>query len=453
MSKPEFRRLERIEVDRLFDVYDHRIDLKLNDRVTLLHGPNGTGKTVMLRMIDALLNARLSYFQRIPFSRLAIGFHDGSTIELHKSATDDDAATLKVYRNGKEEHSDHVRLSIGAEHIAASISFLQPHPIMQDNWIDTRDGELLTSSEVISRYGNRVSQSSIEEDSPRTPIWFQDFLKTANAHLIDAQRLFQFGWSHKDQLLRGRDQLLRGRDWQPGAGALISMVVEYGRDFITRLADTMADYGRQSQTLDQSFPQRLITAKEKMSADMLEERISDLEKKTAELKKIGILEETQASPIPVGMLENIDSTQERVMTLYVHDTTAKLAKLDALKDRSRLLLEKMNQKYRHKNIRVHREHGLVAVNDEGQRLELDCLSSGEQHELVLYYDLLFKVPSNTIVLIDEPELSLHVAWQKKFLPDLLEIVALSSFDTLIATHSPYIIGVREDLMVGLGGSD
>lgn len=141
------------------------------------------------------------------------------------------------------------------------------------------------------------------------------------------------------------------------------------------------------------------------------------------------------------------------MTLYVHDTTAKLAKLDALRDRSRLLLEKMNQKYRHKNIRVHREHGLVAVNNEGQRLELDCLSSGEQHELVLYYDLLFRVPSNTIVLIDEPELSLHVAWQKKFLPDLLEIVALSNFDTLIATHSPYIIGDRADLMIGLGGSD
>ena len=42
MSNPEFRRLERIEVDRLFNVYDHRIDLKLDDRVTLLHGPNGS---------------------------------------------------------------------------------------------------------------------------------------------------------------------------------------------------------------------------------------------------------------------------------------------------------------------------------------------------------------------------------------------------------------------------
>lgn len=446
MSNPEFRRLERIEVDRLFNVYDHHIDLKLDDRVTLLHGPNGTGKTVMLRMIDALLSARLSYFQRIPFSRLAIGFHDGSKIELHKSATDSNAATLKVYGNGKEEHSAQVRLRTEAERIAASIGHLQNHPTLPDAWIDIRDGELLPSPEIISRYGDLFSQSNAEGDIPRTPVWFHNFLNTVNTHLIEEQRSFQFGRGHRDQLPRRRYQ-------QSGAGALVPTVVEYGHDFRTRLSDTMADYGRQSQTLDQSFLQRLITTKDEMPVNELVRQISDLKKKTDELKNIGILEEIQANPIRVEMPKNIDSTQARVMTLYVHDTTAKLAKLDALRDRSRLLLEKMNQKYRHKNIRVHREHGLVAVNDKGQRLELDCLSSGEQHELVLYYDLLFKVPSNTIVLIDEPELSLHVAWQKKFLPDLLEIVALSSFDTLIATHSPYIIGAREDLMVGLGGSD
>ena len=445
MSKPEFRRLERIEVDRLFNVYDHRIDLKLNDRVTLLHGPNGSGKTIVLRMIDALLNARLSYFQRVPFSRLAIGFHDGSELALHKPATDDDLSTLKLCVNGSEEHSSRIDLRTDAERIAASIGHLQSHPNIPDTWIDVRGGELLSSLELLSRYEHIVSPSIAKGDVSPMPDWFRDFLKTANTHLIEAQRLFQSGRVHRSRLRR------RYRPSVPDG--LVSTVVEYGHDFRIRLADTMADYGRQSQTLDQSFPQRLITADEKMSVEMLEERISDLEKKTADLKKIGILEETQASPIPVGMLENIDSTQERVMTLYVHDTTAKLAKLDALKDRSRLLLEKMNQKYRHKNIRVHREHGLVAMSDDGRRLELDRLSSGEQHELVLYYDLLFKVPSNTIVLIDEPELSLHVAWQKKFLTDLLEIVALSNFDTLIATHSPYIIGDRADLMIGLGGSD
>jgi len=81
---------------------------------------------------------------------------------------------------------------------------------------------------------------------------------------------------------------------------------------------------------------------------------------------------------------------------------------------------------------------------------LEALFSGEQHELVLHYDLLFRVRPNTLVLIDEPELSLHVAWQKRFLPDLLEIVAAAEFDVLVATHSPYIVGDHSDLMIGLG---
>ena len=190
-----------------------------------------------------------------------------------------------------------------------------------------------------------------------------------------------------------------------------------------------------------------------MSVEMLGRKISEIESKTAELEMIGILEGTQDHPIPAEGLENIDPAQAGVMTLYVHDTTEKLAQLDYLKDRSRLLLDKINRKYRHKSIRVDSEQGLVAVGDDDRRLPLDCLSSGEQNEFVLYYDLLFRVPSNTIVLIDEPELSLHVAWQKKFIPDLLEIIEVAGFDALIATHSPYIVEDREDLMIGLGGSD
>ena len=138
------------------------------------------------------------------------------------------------------------------------------------------------------------------------------------------------------------------------------------------------------------------------------------------------------------------------MTLCVHDTAQKLRVLDDLATRARLLLDNVNQKYRHKRIELDREHGFVAKSGSGQLLPLGSLSSGEQQELVLHYDLLFRVRSNTIVLLDEPELSLHVAWQKRFLPDLLKIVQLSNFDALVATHSPYVVGDRTDLMTGLG---
>lgn len=175
-----------------------------------------------------------------------------------------------------------------------------------------------------------------------------------------------------------------------------------------------------------------------------------LDRKTADLMALGILDETPALQFDVSSLGAIDHTQSRVMTLYVSDTEEKLKELEHLAKRARLLLDNVNEKYRHKRIRLDREKGLVAENDVGKPLPLTSLSSGEQHELVLHYDLLFKVPSNTIVLIDEPELSLHVAWQKNFLPELLEIVRLSDFDALVATHSPYVIGERNDLMVGLG---
>jgi len=138
------------------------------------------------------------------------------------------------------------------------------------------------------------------------------------------------------------------------------------------------------------------------------------------------------------------------MSLYVQDTSEKLEVLADLARRIHLLLDNVNRKFQHKRIRIDREAGLVAEREDRTPLKLEALSSGEQHELVLHYDLLFRVRPNTLVLIDEPELSLHVAWQKRFLPDLLEVIATAQFDVLIATHSPYIVGERSDLMIGLG---
>jgi ABC-type glutathione transport system ATPase component len=78
------------------------------------------------------------------------------------------------------------------------------------------------------------------------------------------------------------------------------------------------------------------------------------------------------------------------------------------------------------------------------------LSSGEQHKLVLTYELLFRVQRDALILIDEPELSLHVTWQHRFLDDLLRISEIATLDFLIATHAPQVIHKRTDLALELG---
>jgi len=93
------------------------------------------------------------------------------------------------------------------------------------------------------------------------------------------------------------------------------------------------------------------------------------------------------------------------------------------------------------------------VSSVGDHLEKAELSSGEQHELVILYQLLFRTKPNSIVLIDEPETSLHLVWQMDFLQDIQRIMDLTPFAVIITTHSPHIIHDRWDLTVELKATE
>jgi predicted ATP-binding protein involved in virulence len=102
-----------------------------------------------------------------------------------------------------------------------------------------------------------------------------------------------------------------------------------------------------------------------------------------------------------------------------------------------------------KQLEISPDFGFRFKTEDEKELSLTELSSGEQQEVVLLYELLFRVSHNTLVLIDEPEISLHVAWQKEVLNDLLKIVKLQKISVITATHSPQIIDTHWDLVVDL----
>lgn len=82
-------------------------------------------------------------------------------------------------------------------------------------------------------------------------------------------------------------------------------------------------------------------------------------------------------------------------------------------------------------------------------MDLNKLSSGEQEILVLFYKLIFESDVN-IILIDEPEISLHISWQKEILNDFKKIIELNrNIHVIIATHSPQILSDNWDLQVDL----
>ena len=79
------------------------------------------------------------------------------------------------------------------------------------------------------------------------------------------------------------------------------------------------------------------------------------------------------------------------------------------------------------------------------------LSSGEQHLLIMAYELIFRAPDNSIVLIDEPEISFHLMWQMDFLKNLEDIIACRDrkLQCIVATHSPQIFNNKWSLSLDL----
>ncbi|WP_445228257.1 AAA family ATPase [Comamonas sp. MYb69] len=236
---------------------------------------------------------------------------------------------------------------------------------------------------------------------------------------------------------------------------MTSTVLEYSNDLKSRIEASLVEYAKQSQKLDQSFPQRLLNGfPNVLDAEELFEKMRSVELKRENFKTLGILDknDTDVSALWSPNLDNLDRSQLSVMSVYVHDMTEKMAILESLSNRIEIFLDVLNRKFTNKTLSINRERGLIVTSVGDQSINVSALSSGEQHELVLVYDLLFKVSPNALVMIDEPELSLHISWQKEFINDIAEIISIAQFDVLMATHSPYIVGDRSDLLVELSST-
>lgn len=447
MATPDTNvRIKSIKVSGLFGLYDHQVTLK-DDRVTVIHGPNGVGKTVLLKLTNSFLRGRYNEIVRVPFRTFEILFDDESIARIHIDQEPNATKKVRITFDSPNRASDSIELegdSLNTQKIAQQIAEASPYlsQVGPDEWLDRRSDEVLSADDLVER-ANDFTPKEVKKWAAREPKGLRELRGRINVHLIEAQRLIRLSaatseWRYRQNVER----------------TTTATVQEYSRDLKRRLETTLANYAKQSQKLDQSFPQRLLQgALGPLSVEQLKVEMQAVEATRNRLKQIGVLDRgdpTQdAYPLEVSQLESLQQSQLSVMSVYARDTKEKLSVLETLSDRIEILLTVLNRKFTNKTVTISRESGLAIHGRDEKPIPVTALSSGEQHELVLLYDLLFKVKPNTLVLIDEPELSLHISWQKAFMDDLLEIIRIAHFDVLVATHSPYIVGDRSDLLVVL----
>jgi predicted ATP-binding protein involved in virulence len=93
-------------------------------------------------------------------------------------------------------------------------------------------------------------------------------------------------------------------------------------------------------------------------------------------------------------------------------------------------------KYSH----LDRDDNIWFANDNKEQFEINDLSTGEKTLLSKVMYLYFLDYKDKVILIDEPELSLHPSWQNKVLKIYENFAKKNNCQIIIATHSPHIIG-------------
>jgi predicted ATP-binding protein involved in virulence len=196
MATSELLRVIHIRVVGLFGLYDHDIPLNTDDRVTTIHGPNGVGKTVLLRMVKAALSGNYLGLLKIPFQIFELTLSDGSILGFTKTAhvkdqpgKDDIVATGHLIKAGKvldhfELNLDRKRLTTLAFRIAREVLWLSTYD--DDHYVDERFDELITTFELVSRYFEHLPEETKVGGLFFEPPWMIDIENRVNIHLIEA---------------------------------------------------------------------------------------------------------------------------------------------------------------------------------------------------------------------------------------------------------------------------
>ncbi|GAA1797158.1 hypothetical protein GCM10009835_14160 [Planosporangium flavigriseum] len=396
----------------------------------MIAGPNGVGKTHILRLIKAMLAGDLATISEINFDSTEVEFGDGTHLIVERVIQGDNGLMLRVEAKGPKGGQ------IGQAELPDPSSMddlpLPFRRLPDGRFLDVRTGRIHNADYMRRRYGvpSRYVPPFVMEAVP----WLARLLEGRQTIFIDTKRL----------------------DTPPQAGASesananvpASRIDEYIEQVRIQVNEARRASLLESQSADQSFASRVLQgARTTVRKDELKRRYDEIAERNAELYRNGLSSNSVAVQFPAS---GVNPTERRVLAVFLEDWEKKIAPLLPVNEKLKTLRRIINEKFIGKTLELDKSGGLSFKTDDGEDIPVRFLSSGEQHILALFTMLLFSASRDSVVLIDEPEISLHAAWKHAFLNDITDVARIADLQVIMATHSSGIINGQWDLVQELG---
>jgi predicted ATPase len=430
-------------VEGLFDRFDHEISLpRQGDPIRFMTAPNGYGKSTLLRLLADLTAENHVGVASAYWRKLKIAFESG--------------AVLHAERDAKENHFQELRYRLELPESDDAISDRVPSNVLQRYaWESSRwrNAQLRRAGPA----GNRESdghwpRASFDDYGPpprtiRIRREIRRALRIVNATYLDVHRLGP----------RGRITPAPFRGVAPARkGQATGAVLEVAKAATGVLKNAKLKYLADSRSDEETFANRAVDAlnnaplEDSQPFDSLTRQLRLLQRLYEQLGDLGVIARLSPQAVDVlGSMRDSNAAAVAVILLYWRDVVRRLRRLkwrvrslELYRDAVNALLEGKAVRFRGDCDDGENQGQGLEVHIDGRPIPLDYLSDGEQHLLVIFGELMFGKLARPggLLLLDEPENSLHPEWQATLGKTLGQLAGISRRRVLVATHSPIIIG-------------
>lgn len=433
--------VKRIVIEKLYDLYDYDITFDRGG-ITLLTGPNGYGKTTILNIVRNALQLKFWYFYRLLYSDIKIYWGDDTMLSFSK---------YHIQKNESEVESLNDRLAytqlfpvseiddyeVKVRHCGEGGRVMDSCTLNKERAMDIHSRVMRGHfsihdfrSDIDQLYDLIDRHSEIEYKQLGKFSDMRSFAQRYTSMYVNAQRIFTTTRVHYD------DEIVKVEDKYTITELAGKVKEMYQRE--------QHSYVEKSQQIDSTFIQRLIKKKkESYQPEEYQKKLDTLKEKIASFERYGLVEN-------FNLVEDYNNKLSTVLSMHIDDLNDKLSVYDRFYEKLALFDRFVSGKgLSNKRMVLDSKHGITVMSDTDREIPLHKLSSGEQNIVILCYRLVFETNNETLLLIDEPENSIHIAWLKVMLNDYLEMVSKLDCQMLIATHSVAFVDGHWDISFDL----
>lgn len=408
---------------------EYKVDCSFFESVNIVIGMNGTGKTTFMNILNAALSVDSLSLYENEFEKITVSLAFGKSTRTIKVSKKPGFPFPTVTYQIAQKSFNFPLFPPADEN--RNMSYARRRINMDE--IGKIRGELskLVSLAALSVYRFR----SLESDTPeRTPSKKQGPVDARLDELMQELTKYQLELS------------MQARDISISLQKEVLMSLLYQPETEPNQVGYAIDFNAEQEKQNLTAAYRQLGVSGNTATKRIQEHIDAVDGSVKNIKEyLRIKDESEEKKVAA---KNLDFTpleaNRRAHKVFDMSLEAE-GKIDNVFSQINVFTKMLSDFITNKKFSF--EAGKLVVLHGINSIPVSRLSSGEKQLLILFIEALLQRTRPYVFLADEPELSLHIEWQRKILPAIKQLNP--NAQVIVATHSPEIAAAYPEFIMDM----